>query len=167
MQRSRKTRTADTVKPLTKVGRNRSQVSELLLALACGYCALAASPDSNRRPADAWDQDASYLSRLPAPLWGPDPFRRRPGYAPVTESEPNYVLSAVLHDGSDSQAIVNDQVVRIGDEVGWRTVEEIGPNYVLLSDSKDSLIELNLPVAREPFSSIELKEVHREVKETR
>ncbi len=152
-------RPPESVKSMTTARTQRSRSVELLLVLACGCCVLAASPGSSQRTTEKWDHESSFLSQFPKPAWGPDPFLRRPGHAPLAETEPTYELSAVLHDGADSQAIINDQLVRMGDEIGWRTVEEIGPNYVLLSDAQDSVIELTLPVAREPAGSIELEEI--------
>jgi len=106
----------------------------------------------------AWDCDPGYLFTRPELTWGRDPFNKKPGFAQSSEVEPEYELTAVIFDGDASEAIVNDKRVRVGDEVGWRYVESIGPNYVLLSDG-DSTIEANLPVQRRPAGKIEIEEV--------
>jgi hypothetical protein len=121
----------------------------------------ASSQSSGQPPATSrqdWDLETDFLRSPPALLWGKDPFRKHPGHAPSEETEPKYELTAVIHDGVDSEAIINETRLTVGDEVGWRTVVEIGANYVLLDDGFGSLIELNLPFARRAPGSIELEE---------
>jgi hypothetical protein len=83
---------------------------------------------------------------------------KRPGFALNEEAEPSWSLSAVFFDGPESEAIVNGTRVRIGEEVLGRIVEDIGPNYVLLSKN-DSVLELNLPTKDEGGGSIHLEEI--------
>ena len=113
---------------------------------------LGAAPDSR------WDHDPAYLFTRPDLTWGRDPFGKKPGYGTETEAEPSYTLTAIFADGNQSEAIINDQRVRVGDEIGWRFVEKIGTNYVLLSDG-ESTVEATLPISRSPAGRIQLEEV--------
>ena len=94
--------------------------------------------------------------------WGRDPFGKKPGFAVSEDKEPLYELSAIIFDGNESEAVINNDRVRVGDEIGWRIVEEIGPNYVLLSYGSESIIELNLPIPRGAASQINLEEVKKQ-----
>ncbi len=105
-----------------------------------------------------WDQDPSFLFVRPEFTWGRDPFLKRPGFGPNDFAEPKWELTAVFFDGPQSEALVNGARVRIGEEIGGRIVEEIGPNYVLLT-REDSVLELNLPTNTDGGSSIRLEEV--------
>lgn len=105
-----------------------------------------------------WIQDTTFLFVRPEFTWGRDPFLKRPGFALSEESEPNWSLSAVFFDGPESEAIINGARVRIGEEVSGRIVEEIGPNYVLLSKN-DSVLELNLPMKDGGAGSIHIEEI--------
>jgi hypothetical protein len=105
-----------------------------------------------------WVQDTTFLFVRPEFTWGRDPFLKKPGFAENEEKEPKWSLSAVFFDGLDSEAIVNGVRVRMGEEILGRIVEEIGPNYVLLSRN-DSVLELNLPTKDEGGGSIHLEEI--------
>lgn len=133
----------------------------LACGLWCGFWGLGASQIIPQGTTSAWDQETSFLFTRPEFTWGRDPFGRKPGFAANMESEPTYLLSAVLYDGTNSEAVINDIRVRQGDEIGWRIVEEIGPNYVLLSYGSESIIELNLPIPRGAASQIQLEEVKK------
>lgn len=133
----------------------------LACALCCGLSSLGAAPNSAHAGQSTWDQETSFLFTRPEFTWGRDPFGKKPGFALNNEREPTYELSAVLFDGANSEAVINETRVRTGDEIGWRIVEEIGPNYVLLSYGSESIIELNLPVPRGAASQIQLEEVKK------
>jgi hypothetical protein len=138
----------------------RKGLSPVLVGLLCGLGALGAAPQPGAKPSTSpWDIETSYLFNRPEFTWGRNPFESKPGFGPALETEPRYELTAVFYDGTDSEAIINGQVLRVGDEIGWRIVDTIGPNYALLTDGRDSLIELNLPIPRGAASSIQLEEV--------
>jgi hypothetical protein len=91
------------------------------------------------------------LSTLPAFSWATDPFLKVPGQtakAPVSAGadEREFKLQATTIEGSDAVAVVNDQVVRVGDRLGRRTVLRIGKDFVLLGD-RGSVVESNLEQA--------------------
>lgn len=134
------------------------KLSAIAIASALLGVGAAPAPNSSGGDRSLWDQDSSYVFERPGLTWGRDPFGKKPGFAESAESEPEYTVSAVIFDGPRSEAIVNDRRVRVGDEVGWRYVDEIGPNYVLLSNG-DSTIEANLSVSRSPAGRIQLEEV--------
>ena len=133
----------------------------LACGLCCGFWSLGAASNSPQNGQTPWDQETSFLFTRPEFTWGRDPFGKKPGFAVNNEKEPTYDLSAVLFDGPNSEAVINDTRVRTGDEIGWRIVEEIGPNYVLLSYGSESIIELNLPTPRGAASQIQLEEVKK------
>ena len=133
----------------------------LACGLCCGFSGLGAAPNASHAGQTSWDQETSFLFTRPEFTWGRDPFGKKPGFAVSTEREPEYQLTAVLYDGPNSEAVINETRVRQGDEIGWRIVEEIGPNYVLLSYGSESIIELNLPSPRGAASQIQLEEVKK------
>ncbi len=94
----------------------------------------------------AVDQDIDF-SRLPSFQWASDPFMRTGGLGrgnrARSSSEIEYKLQATTLEGEDSIAVVNDQVVRVGDRVAQRTVLKIGADYVLLGEG-GSVIEATL-----------------------
>lgn len=107
---------------------------------------------------------------LPAFSWVSDPFLKVPGRsrAPASTSseETEYTLQATTLEGEDSVAVVNDRVVRVGDQVGHRTVMKIGRDFVLLGD-RGSVIEATLEEntadqKREPAASKTNKSVEPE-----
>lgn len=107
---------------------------------------------------------------LPAFSWVSDPFLKVPGRsrAPASTSseETEYSLQATTLEGEDSVAVVNDRVVRVGDQVGHRTVMKIGRDFVLLGD-RGSVIEATLEEQtaeqkREPATSKASKSVEPE-----
>ena len=75
--------------------------------------------------------------------WGESPFlmdrdhRRTAG--PISEMDPEqYLLEGILWDPQAPSAIVNNQVVNIGDRIGpWR-VAEIQKDKVILSNGEDT-----------------------------
>ena len=128
----------------------------------CGLAAAGVGASQPTAPSpQVWDHDPSFLFMRPEFSWGRDPFGKKPGFSNVSELEPDYTVTAILHDGPDSEAIINDQRVMEGDQIGWRYVEKIGPNYVLLSDG-DSTIETTLSATRAPAGLIQLEEVKGE-----
>ena len=139
-----------------KVKKLTSRRSAVALILGAALSTLGAAPPSSTT---GWDFETTFLFSRPEFTWGRSPFEPKPGFAPSTEKEPGYELTAVLFDGENSEAIINGARVRRGDEIGWRIVEEIGQNYVLLSYGSESVIELNVPQSRGAASSIQLEEV--------
>lgn len=124
-----------------------------LLILAAVFVANAAdSPaqgSANEPRAEVvYDIDLDFFLSNPKVFWTHDPFRRRPGFAPISAKEEKFHLSAVLYDSEQQMAIINDQAVGVGDQVDGRTVSEIGKNYVILK-RHGSEQELLLPVARD------------------
>jgi len=105
-----------------------------------------------------WDHEPSLLFLKPSFNWAHDPFRKKPGYSVNSFTEPQFTLAAVIYEGADSEALINGRRVRVGDEIGGRIIEEIGPNYVLLSKD-DSVLELNLPTSEPDTGVIQLEEV--------
>jgi hypothetical protein len=110
-----------------------------------------------------WIQDTTFLFVRPEFTWGRDPFLKKPGFAVSEEAEPQWALSAVFFDGPESEAIINGARVRLGEEVAGRIVEEIGPNYVLLTKN-DSVLELNLPTQDGGAGSIHIEEIEPSTK---
>jgi hypothetical protein len=75
--------------------------------------------------------------------WSADPFQKVPGYI-IRAAEPEaFVLQGTIPEGKESSAVVNERLVRVGDEVNGRRVRKIGKDYVLL-EKGGSVIELGL-----------------------
>lgn len=110
------------------------------------------------------EADLGYLASVPKIPWTKDPFRKKPGFLGGPKAEETaLVLEAIIYRSeNDASAIINGKEVLPGRAIHGRVVEEIGPNYVLLSKGS-STVELVLP----PFSdedkpSILIEEIQNE-----
>ena len=76
--------------------------------------------------------------------WGRDPFS--PDAANTKEQGlEDLALSGIMPDEQDPYAIINDEVVKLGDKAGGMTVIEINENNVVLDDNgQRHTLELNL-----------------------
>ena len=72
--------------------------------------------------------------------WGRNPFAPT-GIAGAAGSKP--VLNGIVWDNQSPTAILNDDIVGIGDKVGTNTVVDITPNSVVLNDGTENF-ELRL-----------------------
>ena len=106
------------------------------------------------------DIDIKFLARLPKMPWAKDPFLRRPGYAVWDDAETKLTLEAIVRRSeSEATAIINGEELSSGEVIKGRTVEQIGPNFVLLRKG-ESLRELVLPPVEEgEYGRIHLEEV--------
>ena len=77
--------------------------------------------------------------------WGSNPFVPKKAASP--EALPGLVLNGILYDKTRPAAILNDRIVKTGDEVGPYKVVAINPEEVLVSDGS-SEAHLRLDVAR-------------------
>ncbi|MBI3621376.1 MAG: hypothetical protein HY208_04235 [Nitrospirae bacterium] len=73
------------------------------------------------------------LEQLEAPRWGRDPFAQ-----PTKEEVMAGTLSltAILYHQSSAVAVLNGQVVRVGDEVDGRQVVAIDRDHVMVREGK-------------------------------
>lgn len=107
------------------------------------------------RPASAGEAMEALTDFDPAPFskplqlrWTGDPFAGVPGYAnPQAKPSDDFSLQATMPNGPDSLAVINDQVVKEGDQVGDRRVLKIGENFLLL-EKGTSVTEVNLEDAK-------------------
>ena len=88
--------------------------------------------------------DLSYFLNPPKLPWGVDPFLKSPGFAEVKTTEEKFVLNGVFFSEDSPSASINGKLVKTGDLIGDRHVEEIGENFVILR-KQDSEIEINMP----------------------
>ncbi len=77
--------------------------------------------------------------QTPSADWGENPFmaNRQPaasGSASAAEMESDLVLNGILWDSKNPSAVVNNQVVGVGDPLGPWKVVEILKDRVILSD---------------------------------
>lgn len=63
--------------------------------------------------------------------WGRNPFLLEPAAVNVFEK---LVLNGILWDEKEPMAIINDEVVKIGDKAGGSTIVGITQNKVILND---------------------------------
>lgn len=73
------------------------------------------------------------LEQLQSPRWGRDPFA-----LPSKQEQMAGTLSltAILYHQSSAVAVLNGQVVRVGDEVDGRQVVAIGRDHVILREGR-------------------------------
>jgi len=74
--------------------------------------------------------------------WGRNPFT-----FPQREEEigsiSNLRLSCIIWNDKEAQAFINESIVRVGDKITDKTVKQIEPNRVILTDgTKDYVLEL-------------------------
>ncbi|RJO64325.1 MAG: hypothetical protein C4540_04230 [Candidatus Omnitrophota bacterium] len=62
---------------------------------------------------------------------------------PQTEPREQYTLNGVFSSGNDSYALINNQIVRLGEKVDGATVEKITADSVELSTQEGQLILTN------------------------
>lgn len=130
--------------PFSLSGRSRAD-TRIRAALACVFFGLSAFAGAGA----AWGETAppSLLDlnlppevrgqAAPAEVVGRDPFippHFIPGKAKAGPAV-GLELKAILHNPLSAVAIVNDQLVRVGDTVGGRKVVEIMPDRVVLRDA--------------------------------
>jgi len=73
--------------------------------------------------------------------WNEDPFAKLPITPPTSPQESQLQLRGILWDDRGGLAIINDDLVKVGDTIGgWRVVR-ITPSYVIL---KQGEIEIKL-----------------------
>jgi len=76
--------------------------------------------------------------------WGRDPFLLDTSNAKEQGTE-DLTLSGIMPDKQDPYAIINGEVVKLGDKAGGMTVIEINENSVVLDENgKRHTLELNL-----------------------
>lgn len=92
--------------------------------------------------------DVSFTSLQPedssSELWGRDPFSLD---APDIKEQgmEGLVLSGTVADKDNSYAIINNDVVKLGDEVGGMTIVEINEKNVVLDENgQRHILELNV-----------------------
>lgn len=71
-----------------------------------------------------------------------NPFTSRLKPAKEVEKEKEYVLTGISLRGKKSTAIINNEIYRVGDVIGNKTLKQILPNMVVLSDGKQDIILL-------------------------
>jgi hypothetical protein len=86
--------------------------------------------------------------------WGRDPFAQiireagvKKSRQPVAESN-IFRLSAISYMGNNSVALINDNVVKIGEQLAGYTVSSIEPRRVILSKNSEKIV-LNLQISKE------------------
>lgn len=112
---------------------------------------MALTVDSGARPPltkDTYeilsDVDITFLIGNPKTPWGPDLFRKSPGFAPIQPNTGKPKLQGIVYQGKNSTAFIDNKPRKTGDQVNTWRIAEIGTNFVVLDDG-DSLIELVLP----------------------
>ena len=75
--------------------------------------------------------------------WALDPFEKLPGFSSVLDEEEEFVLAGVVGQDRSGAAIIDDQVIGVGEKVGSRKLRKVGSGYVLL-ERGGSVIELPL-----------------------
>lgn len=71
--------------------------------------------------------------------WGRNPFIWEGKVTPVSDLD----LSGIIWDKAAPYAIINGMVVRPGDEISGKTIKDIEPNSVVLTDGQnDYILEL-------------------------
>lgn len=71
--------------------------------------------------------------------WGRNPFAP----AAVGQARGEMVLSGIMWDETDPTAIINDEIVRVGDSVGGRKVVDIKQDRVIVDDGSGK-VEIRL-----------------------
>jgi hypothetical protein len=91
----------------------------------------------------ASDTDFDYQA-MPEFHWAMDPFLKVPGQTRLPDLSPEqYKLEAVTVKGENPVAVVNGQVVHVGDKVNGRLVVRIEKDFVLL-EAGGSIVEASL-----------------------
>lgn len=72
--------------------------------------------------------------------WGRNPFML---FSAPVKTSIGFHLDGIIWDNRAPLAVINDEVVGIGDKVGTNTIVEIRPDMVVLNDGTKN-IELNL-----------------------
>ncbi|MEW6325524.1 MAG: hypothetical protein AB1515_09085 [Nitrospirota bacterium] len=113
-----------------------------MVAHAAVLCIVAASlseaPASGGEPAATAglsELNLPGLEQLQAPRWGRNPF------ALPTKEEAmagTLVLTAILYNPDSKLAIVNGQMVGVGDEIDGRQVVAIGPDHIVVREGKST-----------------------------
>ncbi|MDO8603292.1 MAG: hypothetical protein Q7O04_05540 [Candidatus Omnitrophota bacterium] len=77
--------------------------------------------------------------------WSRDPFLLDASTNTQEQSAEDLVLNGIMPDKQNPYAIINNEVVKLGDKVGGMTVIEINENNVVLDENgKRHTLELNL-----------------------
>lgn len=74
--------------------------------------------------------------------WGRDPFSF--GKATYATAEQGMALNGIVWDEKAPSAIINDTIVRVGEEINGKRVMDIQKNKVTLSAKDGNIYELNL-----------------------
>jgi hypothetical protein len=73
--------------------------------------------------------------------WGRNPFI---WYKETTEAVADLALSGIMWDRTSSYAIINGEIVHVGEAIDGKTIKRIEPNKVILHDGKrEYVLELN------------------------
>jgi hypothetical protein len=103
-------------------------------ASAAGASVTADAAESRARLSTGLSEvNLEAFDRLQVPRWGRDPF------ATPTKQEAmagTLSLTAILYHQSSSVAVLNGQVVRVGDEVDGRQVVSIDRDHVMVREGK-------------------------------
>jgi hypothetical protein len=112
------------------------------LVLGGGWLAVAYAVDApsasvaggrERLSAGLSEVNLQALEQLQSPQWGRDPFAL-PSKQEVMAG--TLSLTAILYHQSSAVAVLNGQVVRVGDEVDGRQVVAIGRDHVIVREGK-------------------------------
>lgn len=135
---------------------------KLLLLIGLGGLAVLSlvygvvTPSKARRGASETSTPVSSTSKIRMPLereikrsshpsWGRNPFSQ-----PGAEVLKRPTLSGIAWDEKSPSAIINDQIVGVGDQIGGSTVVAIRPNSVVLNDGEH---DFELSVSRQKTGS--------------
>ena len=66
--------------------------------------------------------------------WGRDPFNPKIGSA---AAHSDLVLQGILSHAGKPQAIINNDIIEVGDKIGRNTVVDIGKNAVILESGEE------------------------------
>jgi hypothetical protein len=69
------------------------------------------------------------------------PFEKLPGLNAQDESEEEYSQEGTISSDRRPAAIIDDQVIEVGEEIGSRRLRRVGSNYFLLEKGV-SIIEI-------------------------
>lgn len=65
------------------------------------------------------------------------------GLAPQAMQAPNFNLTGIVYSPKDSFCIINDQVIKVGEDIQGAKLINVGPNEVIL-DYKGSKVQLSM-----------------------
>jgi hypothetical protein len=91
-------------------------------------------------------------SHIPNMVWALDPFEKMPGLVAQEEDEEEFQLEGTLASDRKPAAIIDDQVIGLGEEIGSRKLRRVGANYVLL-EKGGSVIEIPIKKKDKTVSS--------------